>query len=51
MIDCQMKGYDGLLGAVINERYKVDKALSKGAHGQIYVIEALKKNKKMALKI
>ena len=50
-LDCKNRGYKGLKGEVLKERYKFVKQLTKGAYGQIYMIEDLKNNRKMAMKV
>lgn len=50
-LDCSNKGYDGLEGATLYFRYKIVKRLNKGVFGQIYMIEDLKENKNMSMKL
>lgn len=46
-----MKGYNGLQGALVSDRYKIGKALSKGANGHIYMVEDLIEKKKLVMKL
>ena len=43
-IDCKFRGYAGLEGGIFKDRFKIIKALSKGANGNIYMIEDAEAN-------
>lgn len=38
-LDCRGDGYEGLIGAVLCQRFRFITSLSKGSCGQVYKIE------------
>ena len=50
-IDCKGKGFNGLYGAVIHDRFKIIKAINQGSFGYIYQVLDLKKNADIVLKV
>ena len=51
IIDCQGRGLNGLLKVILNDRYEIVKALSKGCHGQIYLMNDLRNKRQMVMKL
>lgn len=51
VLDCQLRGFNGLQNSVLNDRYKLEKPLNRGAHGQIFMMTDLNNKRKMVMKL
>ena len=50
-VNCQPRGFDSLTGVILQDRYKVVKKLSQGSFGHTYMIEDIKSQKILAVKL